>query len=53
MGAQVKDENPGISVTEVAKEMGVRWKNLSAEEKEPYEAEARQDKERWVLNFSV
>jgi hypothetical protein len=44
--AAVKAENPSLSVTEIAKEIGSRWKALTAEEKEPYEKSAKEDRER-------
>ncbi|XP_073044972.1 FACT complex subunit SSRP1 isoform X1 [Primulina eburnea] len=43
----VKKNNPGISFTEVGKELGDRWNKLTAEEKAPYEAKARADKKRY------
>ncbi|KAF2316234.1 hypothetical protein GH714_041575 [Hevea brasiliensis] len=43
----VKKSNPGIAFGEVGKVLGDRWKQLSAEEKEPYEAKARADKKRY------
>jgi hypothetical protein len=35
-----------MSMTDVTKELASRWKSLSAEDKAPYEAEAKADKER-------
>ncbi|CAN6706990.1 unnamed protein product [Malus baccata var. baccata] len=43
----VKRENPGIAFTDVGRVLGEKWRKMSAEEKEPYEAKARQDKERY------
>ncbi|XP_050134174.1 uncharacterized protein LOC126610219 isoform X3 [Malus sylvestris] len=40
----VKRENPGIAFTDVGRVLGEKWRKMSAEEKEPYEAKARQDK---------
>ncbi|XP_057519671.1 FACT complex subunit SSRP1-like isoform X2 [Amaranthus tricolor] len=42
-----KKENPGIMFTDIAKVLGEKWRNMSAEEKEPYEAKARADKKRY------
>lgn len=42
-----KKENPGISFLEIGKALGEKWRNMSAEEKEPYEAKARADKKRY------
>lgn len=44
--AKVVAENPGISVTEVSKVIGSRWKELSADAKAPFDALAKADKER-------
>ncbi|CAN6572090.1 unnamed protein product [Malus baccata var. baccata] len=43
----VRRENPGIAFTAVGRALGEKWKKMSADEKEPYEAKARQDKERY------
>jgi hypothetical protein len=43
---QVVAENPGMAVTEVSKVLGARWKELSYEEKVPFDAMAKADKER-------
>lgn len=41
MRSSIKAENPDFSVTDIGRELGVRWKGLSSEEKEPYETEAK------------
>ncbi|XP_057957870.1 FACT complex subunit SSRP1 [Malania oleifera] len=43
----LKKTNPGISFTEVGRVLGDRWKKMTVEEKEPFEAKAREDKKRW------
>ncbi|XP_065879503.1 FACT complex subunit SSRP1-like [Euphorbia lathyris] len=43
----VKKTHPGIGFGGIGKVVGERWKKLSAEEKEPYEAKARTDKKRY------
>ncbi|GAB2285560.1 FACT complex subunit ssrp1 [Dionaea muscipula] len=43
----LKKERPGIPFPEVGKIIGDKWKRMSAEEKEPYEAMARADKKRY------
>jgi hypothetical protein len=43
----VKAQNPGLSFTEVASEIGQRWGALSASDRRPYAALADQDKERY------
>ncbi|KAL8038621.1 hypothetical protein ABFX02_11G120300 [Erythranthe guttata] len=43
----VKKSNPGISFTDLGKELGDRWNKMTAEDKSPYEAKAREDKKRY------
>ena len=47
MRAKVKEENPDFSITDVAKELGVRWKSIADDEKVKYEELAKKDKERY------
>ncbi|KAG7001950.1 hypothetical protein G7Y79_00030g064830 [Physcia stellaris] len=44
----VREENPGISFGQVGKVLGERWKALNAKQREPYEAKAATDKERYL-----
>ncbi|TKY53784.1 FACT complex subunit SSRP1 [Spatholobus suberectus] len=48
----LKKTNPGISFTDVGRVLGEKWKKMSAEEKEPYEAKARADKKRYKDEIS-
>ncbi|XP_042969708.1 FACT complex subunit SSRP1 isoform X2 [Carya illinoinensis] len=48
----VKKSNPGIVFTEVGRALGDKWKKMTAEEKEPYEAKARQDQKRYREEIS-
>ncbi|KAK2377187.1 FACT complex subunit SSRP1 [Trifolium repens] len=48
----LKKTNPGISFTDVGRVLGEKWKKMSAEEKEPYEAKARVDKIRYKDEIS-
>ncbi|KAI5341027.1 hypothetical protein L3X38_020301 [Prunus dulcis] len=48
----VKKSNPGIAFTDVGRVLGDKWKKMSVEEKEPYEAKARQDKLRYKDEIS-
>ncbi|XVF60467.1 hypothetical protein PTKIN_Ptkin08bG0049300 [Pterospermum kingtungense] len=43
----LKKSNPGASFTEVSRIIGEKWKRLSKEEREPYEAKAKVDKKRY------
>ncbi|CAH2045028.1 unnamed protein product, partial [Thlaspi arvense] len=43
----VKKTNPGIAFGDVGKALGDRWRQMTAEEKEPYEAKAQVDKKRY------
>ncbi|KAK4603972.1 hypothetical protein RGQ29_012472 [Quercus rubra] len=44
--------NPGIAFTEVGRVLGDKWKKMTVEEKEPYEAKAQQDKKRYKDEIS-
>lgn len=46
--AALKADNPKASVGEMSKIMGAEWKELSAEEKKPYEDKAAADKSRYA-----
>ena len=48
----VKKTNPGIAFTEVGRVLGDKWKKMTVEEKEPYEAKAQQDKKRYKDEIS-
>lgn len=43
----VRTENPGIAFGQIGRLLGERWRGLSAEEKEPYEKKAANDKKRY------
>lgn len=47
MTLQVKQENPGIAFTEIAKVLGEKWKNVTADEKKEFEEQAAKDKTRY------
>ncbi len=53
MRAVVKAQHPEMKVTELAKEMGARWKALDAAAKEPFEEQARADKERYAAEMKA
>ncbi|THG19259.1 hypothetical protein TEA_026234 [Camellia sinensis var. sinensis] len=48
----IKKTNPGIAFTDVGRVLGEKWKKLSAEEKEPFEAKAQADKMRYKDEIS-
>ncbi|XP_044504433.1 FACT complex subunit SSRP1 isoform X2 [Mangifera indica] len=43
----IKKSNPGIAFTDIGRVLGDKWKKMTAEEREPYEAKARADKKRY------
>lgn len=43
----IKSENPDVTFGQVGKLLGERWKALSAEDREPYDAKAKADKRRY------
>jgi hypothetical protein len=44
---KVREDNPGIKFGEVGKKLGEQWKSLSEKDKEPYDAKAKADKQRY------
>jgi len=44
---KVREDNPGIKFGEVGKQLGEKWKELTAKDKEPYDKKAKEDKERY------
>ncbi|KAJ4835588.1 FACT complex subunit ssrp1, partial [Turnera subulata] len=49
----VKRSNPGISFSEISRALGDKWKQMSAEQKEPYEEKARADRRRYKEESSI
>jgi len=45
--ANIKDKNPGITVTEIAKKAGEMWRSLDSDEKQEYESKANKMKEEY------
>eukprot|EP00624_Nannochloropsis_granulata_P005174 evm.model.NODE_36432_length_17199_cov_28.734461.7 len=45
---QLKVEQPSLKVTEVSKVMGERWRGMSAEEKKPFEDQAKEAKVKYL-----
>ena len=44
---EFKKKNPSASVGDLAKLLGATWNGLSTDEKKPYEAKAKEDRERY------
>ncbi|KAL1973898.1 hypothetical protein VTN31DRAFT_5458 [Thermomyces dupontii] len=44
---RVREENPGIAFGALGRKLGEMWKNLSDEERKPYEDKAAADKKRY------
>jgi len=44
---KVREDNPGIKFGEVGKKLGEQWKSLNDKQKEPYDAKAKADKQRY------
>lgn len=43
----LKDEQPGLSITDASKVIGAEWRKLTDEEKKPYDESASKDRERY------
>merc|ERR1712003_95145 len=48
---QIKTEFPNKKVTEIAKETGSRWKAMSKEQKQPFNAQAMEAKEEYTVKM--
>lgn len=44
---KIKKDNPSLSVADIAKLIGERWRTISEDRKRHYEEKARQEKERY------
>jgi len=44
----IREENPGLKITEVASIIGSKWRGLDDEDKKPYEEQAAKDKKRYA-----
>jgi hypothetical protein len=45
---EIKEANPDFGVTDISKELGRQWREMSAEDKVPFEDIAKKDKERYT-----
>ena len=43
----LKEQKPNASVGDIAKELGKAWRIMTEDQKEPYEKEAKEDRERY------
>jgi hypothetical protein len=46
--AKIKEAHPDFGVTEIAKELGKRWKTISAADKKPFETKAAKLKAEYI-----
>jgi len=46
--AELRKANPDMKITEIGKELGKMWKDLSEDERKPYQAQADEDKVRYT-----
>lgn len=51
--AKVRKENPDAGIGEIAKELGLRWRNIDPQEKERYNDMAAKDKERYAQDMKA
>lgn len=49
----VREKDPTLTLPEVSRCLGIAWKNLSAEQRLPYEKRANEDKERYNRDMMV
>lgn len=50
---KIKADNPGISITDIAKKSGEMWKKMSTTEKTPYEAKYAKLKEKYEMEVAA
>jgi len=48
---KIKEENPGISVTEVSKKAGEMWGKISSDSKEKFDKKAKEAKEKYDIEY--
>jgi structure-specific recognition protein 1 len=48
----IKEEHPEFAITDIARELGVRWKALTEEEKIPFQKQADEDKIRYTKEMA-
>ena len=46
---RIKEENPGLSFTEVGRKLGEMWREMAPEEKKTYEDMALEAKEKYTV----
>ncbi|KAK7929782.1 hypothetical protein WMY93_006177 [Mugilogobius chulae] len=51
--SRIKEENPGISIGDIAKKLGELWSTQSAKDKAPYEAKAAKLKEKYEKDVAA
>lgn len=50
---KIKVDNPGISITDIAKKFGEMWKKMSTTDKAPYEAKYAKLKEKYEMEVAA
>lgn len=50
---KIHADDPSLTMTDVSRQIGQRWKELSPEEREPYEESARRDRERYGREMKI
>uniref|UniRef100_A0A3Q4HGP4 High mobility group box 2a n=1 Tax=Neolamprologus brichardi TaxID=32507 RepID=A0A3Q4HGP4_NEOBR len=50
---KIKEDNPGISITDISKTCGEMWKKMSTTEKAPYEAKYAKLKEKYEMEVAA
>lgn len=50
---KIKKDNPSLSVADIAKMIGERWRGIGEDKKRHYEERARQEKERYEREIAT
>ncbi|XP_004960866.1 FACT complex subunit SSRP1-B [Setaria italica] len=51
--ANIKNSNPELTTTDIAKKLGERWQKMTADERQPYVEQSRVDKQRYEEEYAA
>merc|ERR1719447_2373129 len=50
---EIRAQHPEYTITEVASQIGQKWRSLDDEDKQPYEEKAAKDKDRYLRELTA
>ena len=51
--SKLREQTPSASVGDIAKQLGAAWKIMTADQKAPYEKQAKKDRERYERDMEL